>query len=46
MTGINFNIGNAGQIMTGTVTVHGDNIGTQINHAQDIEAAELAKEID
>jgi hypothetical protein len=29
-----------------TTTVHGDNIGTQINHAQDIEAAELAKEID
>lgn len=46
MTGINFNIGSAGQIMTGNVTVQGDNIGTQNNYSQETEAAELAKEID
>jgi len=46
MTGINFNIGNAGQIMTGNVAIQGDNIGTQNNYGQDTEAADLAKEID
>ena len=46
MTGINFNIGNAGQIMTGNVAIQGDNIGTIHNYGQDTEAAELAKEID
>lgn len=46
MTGINFNIGNAGQIMTGNVAIQGDNIGTIHNYGQDTEAADLAKEID
>ena len=46
MTGINFNIGNAGQIMTGNVAIQGDNIGTIHNYGQDPEAADLAKEID
>lgn len=46
MTGINFNIGSAGQIMTGNVAIQGDNIGTQYNYGQDTEAADLAKEID
>jgi hypothetical protein len=42
----NFNIGNAGQLITGTFTVHGTNIGTQINHAPDTEAADLTKELE
>lgn len=36
--------GSAGQIVTGNVTVQGNNIGTQNNYDRDTEAAELAKE--